>query len=310
MKISTLCWGITFLGIGIFWLAINLGYFDHYVWIRLLSFWPIALIAVGLNLIFKKSKIQFLRYTAPLLIALAFISIGVSEWQSDEDRWQPRGMWLETDDGREVFDFAIDNDPTAESLKVDIDFGLGELWIGSTSQKIFDSNFEYRRSKPRCDFEVVEGEGRISIRSRDYGRFGFLGGRRVKNDARIFISDHLPVELDLDIGAAGVDLDLVELNLKKLRLDTGAARVDIRLGCRAAEAAIIIDAGASRINLNVPREMGLEIESDNALSSTNFKSAGLQKRGDKYYSENFDTADCTAHINFDSGVSKIEIEYY
>lgn len=310
MKISTLCWGITFLGIGAFWLAINLGYFDYYVWIRLLSFWPIALIAVGLNLIFKKSKFQLLRYVAPLLIAIAFISIGISEWRSDNYRWQPHDIWLDRGDGREVYDFAVDSDPTAESLKVDIDFGLGELWIGSTSQKIFDGNFEYRRRKPRCDFEVVHGEGRVRIRSRDYGRFVFFGGKRVKNDARIFIGDFLPLELDLDIGAAGVDLDLSDFNLKRLKLDTGASRVDIKLGCRAENANIIIEAGASRVHLDVPSEMGLEIVADNALTSTNFKSLGLQKRGGKYYSDNFDIAGCKANIDFDSGVSKIEIEYY
>ena len=85
MKVSSLCWGVFFLSLGLFFLLINLGYLDHYVWLKLLSLWPVVLIAIGLALVFSRTKLKYLGFSAPLLIALTFVYVGASEWGYCDD---------------------------------------------------------------------------------------------------------------------------------------------------------------------------------------------------------------------------------
>lgn len=309
MRIGAISWGIFFIGIGVFVFCINFGYLDNYVWVKLLSLWPVAIIAIGIALIFNHSKLKFLALLAPLLIALAFIYVALSEWGNDGYRPYHRG-WSNTDYGREVFKYSLANDPQVKQLYVSMDIGNGELWIGSSSQELFNGDFEYRRRRPHCDFEVVGDEGRLIVKSRDDRWYGFFAGRNYKNDARIYIGNYLPLDLKLDLGASDIELDLTDHMLRKLKLEAGASRVDLHLGCRSNEISVDIESGASDLTVSVPRNMALEIDSDAALSSTNFKDIGLEKVDGIYRSSNFDSAACTAHFNIDSGVSKVRIEYY
>jgi hypothetical protein len=310
MRVSGLSWGIVFIGCGIFWLAINAGYLDHYVWIKLLSLWPMALIAIGIIFIFKRTRLKFLTLLAPLLLALTFIYVGASEWGGSYGYYYRGTPDYGSRYSREVFKYTLDKDPEVEKLDFSMDFGLGELWIGGTSDKLFDGDFEYRTKKPRVDYDLVHGEGRLRVISRDFRGFNIFRHRNIKNDSRVFIADYLPLALDLDIGAARVDLDLSDEILNSLKLSTGAAEINLRLGCKSDNVQIDINAGASDIYITVPRDMALEIDSDATLSKTNFKSAGLTKEGGKYRTDNFGTAACTAYLNLDSGVSKITVGYY
>jgi len=310
MKISSLCWGVFFLGIGLFFLAINMGYLDHLVWLKLFSLWPVILIAIGITVIFKRTKLKFLGLAAPLLVALTFVYVAASEWGYCYDYNYYYNSRSYSGNNREVYEYSVEGDPDVKSLNVEMDFGLGELWIGATSKGLFDGDFEYRSIRPQCNYKMVGDECRIDIRSKDWRGFNIFRKRNFKNDARIFIADFLPLDLNLDIGAAKVDLDMADHMLKKLNLDTGAAEIDLRLGCRLPKIDIDINAGASRLTIYVPHEMALEIDSDVALSSTNFKRIGLTKEHGVFRSDNFDSAGCTAVINIDSGVSEINIDYY
>jgi hypothetical protein len=310
MRISSLCWGVFFLGVGLFFLAINMGYLDHLVWLKLFSLWPVILIAIGIAVIFNRTKLKFLGLAAPLLIALTFVYVAASDWGYCYDYDYYYNSRSSSGYNREVYEYSVESDPDVKSLNVEMDFGLGELWIGATSKVLFDGDFEYRSTRPDCSHKMVGDECRIDIKSKDWRGFNIFRKRSLKNDARIFVADYLPLELNLDIGAAKVDLDMADHMLEKLYLDTGAAEVKLRLGCRLPKIDIDINAGASDLVIYVPHEMALEIDSDVALSSTNFKRIGLSKEHGVYRSDNFDSAECTAIINIDSGVSEINIDYY
>ncbi len=311
MRVSSLRWGIILVGIGLFFIGINFGYLSYYVWVELLALWPILLIAIGLELAFRRSRLSYLGILSPLLIFLTFVYVAAISWdkgyydyQRSDDRRQSRTYT------REVYNYEIDRDPEIKRLDLDIDFDMGELWIGPSSDRLFSGDFEYRYRKPRCKYDSDGDTGRIRIRTKDSKHFNIFNKNRFKNDARIFIADYVPLDLDLDIGAAYVELDLYELIIDKLSLNTGAAKIELRLGCRSKDISIDIDSGASQVIIAVPREMGLEMDSDAALSSTNFKKAGLEKYQGKYRSDNYNSSDCKADISIDSGVSRIEIEYY
>lgn len=309
MRIGAISFGVFFIGLGVLILGIQFGYFDQYIWLRLLSLWPIGVIAVGIALIFNRTRLKFLALLAPLLIALAFVYLAVSEW----GYYEGQTIYHNRHDynyNREVFKYSLAADPDVKKLYVNMDIGNGELWIGSTSREMFEGDFEYRRRRPRCDFEVVDGEGRLTVRGRDERWFGFFPGKRYKNDARVYIGDYLPLDLKLDLGAADINLDLAEHMLHKLRIRSGASRLDLRLGCKSDSLDVNIQAGASEVTITVPRDMALQIHSDGALSSNNFRDIGLEKIDGQYQSPDFAAATCLGFFDIDSGVSEIRIKYY
>jgi len=308
MKANSLRWGVIFIGAGILWLLINFGSIDFDVWMRLFSLWPILLIAVGIEMIFKRSKLPQLAYISPLIVAAAYLIAIFGSWSGcglnicwDDDDYSYK---------REVKEFVVEKDSTIENLEVNIDYGLGELWIGPTDNKLFAGDFEFRKLEPTVKYKTDLSTGKVYLKTRDIHSIRSFSKNYYKNDSRIFLADYLPVDLDIDVGAADISLDLADLMISSLRLDSGASAIEIRLGCDMDVIDIDIDTGASGIVIEVPRDMGLKIDTDAALSTTNFSRLGLFKQGDRYTSDNFETASCRALINIDSGVSSIEIDYY
>jgi len=308
VKISSIRWGIILLGIGLVFLAINFGYLDYFVWMRLLSLWPVLVIAIGLELIFKRTKLQFMALLSPLLLALTFLYVSSVDWQRDGYHFYYR--WDNKDYEQHVYHYSLEREDDIDNLEVDIDMGPGYFRVSSSDDELFVGDFEYHHEKPRCRFDKYENKGKIFIKTRDRGGYSIFRGSKYKNDARIFIADYLPLDMKIDVAAARLELDLSELIVKKLKLDTGAGDIKIKLGSRSDKVFLRIDSGASRIKIIVPEEMGLKIDSDIALSSTNFRRMGLEKHRGYYRSENFSTADCRALIDIDSGVSQIKIDYY
>jgi hypothetical protein len=127
-----------------------------------------------------------------------------------------------------------------------------------------------------------------------------------RNHVDLRLNERPEWRLDLDIGAAEVDLDMRPYKVQSLDLDAGAAKVVIRLGALARESDISINAGASSVRLEVPEAAGCEIRVDAPLSSKKFP--GFTRIGDGVYrTENFDTADHKITIRLDAGVSSLKV---
>ena len=89
----------------------------------------------------------------------------------------------------------------------------------------------------------------------------------------------------------------------------GAASITIKLNNLYPETEVIVDAGASDINIFVPKESGCKIVTDGALSSKHFRDF-KKIDSDNYQTENFDEATNKVFINIECGVSSISVDRY
>jgi hypothetical protein len=303
MRISSLRWGIILLGIGFTVLAIKFDYVDSYVWHTLFALWPVFIIAIGIELIFRGTRLHYLALLSPLLIAGTFIYAGLTTERNNwGDRWNNR-RWFNEDFNRDTKHYSFDKDALLKNLELDIKFGAGEVWLGPTSNALFTADLEYRRNEPSCNLSISGENGKISVKSTELRAFYFWNDNKLKNDARMFVTDSLPLDITLDAAAASADLDLTDLIVNSVRLESGASSVDLRLGCRSNNVSVKINSGASRVMISVPREMGLKFALDAALSSTNLRDLDLVKTKGGYESNNYESA-------VDSGVSSLEVDYY
>jgi len=115
--------------------------------------------------------------------------------------------------------------------------------------------------------------------------------------------------MNFDLGAAAIDFDLSPYKVSTLKLDMGAASLDLKIGDKYPETIIDIDAGASSVDIEVPESSGCEIKSDVSLSSKHFN--GFNKISkDLYKTDNFDSAKNKIYIRIDAGVSSIDVRRY
>jgi hypothetical protein len=89
----------------------------------------------------------------------------------------------------------------------------------------------------------------------------------------------------------------------------GAAALNVKFGDLSDVARLKIDAGASDMDILIPESVGCEINSDDALSSKNFK--GFNKINHNIYrTDNFDKSTKKIFIEIDCGVSSIDVKKY
>ena len=172
-------------------------------------------------------------------------------------------------------------------------------------------------------------------------------------ELNLTLSESVPMDLDLDIGAAEARLDVGGLALSRLRIETGAAdarldfsapnktkmrRLDVNLGAasfvirnlgNARVSEITVSGGVGKVDLDfggtlendvdvdanvaigklalsLPRDVGIRVEVKRVIAA--FEHSGLRKRGDAYYSDNWDDARVRMRVRAETVFGAVEID--
>ena len=112
---------------------------------------------------------------------------------------------------------------------------------------------------------------------------------------------------NMDVGAAEFTvLNLGNLNARRIDIDAGVG--DIELGFTGdwrQNAEVSVDMGLGSLVLRFPRGLGVRLEKDTFLTS--FDSEGLVKRGDAYYSLDYDDAEYQITVDIDAAFGSIRV---
>jgi len=299
MKIRTYLRGIIIILLGVILLANNFQILPWSVWYELLRLWPAILIAIGIDLIFRKSSLSFLQILSPLVIIAA---IGGAVYLSQADR------------AYEIADRALRFEqplsPELKQAEIEISFGAGILRVEGGSAYLFEGDFTTPSwLRPKMRYKVVGEKGFLELTEEgERGRFRFsqLGKEHLWN---LRLSNKIPLSLKIETGASSNYLDISSLKVTYLEIETGASKNEIKFGSLSSIQAKI-EAGVSRIKLFIPRSIGIRIEADTALTSNNFNKLGLVKQGDVYSSRDYSTAEIRLELELEVGVSSVTVELY
>jgi hypothetical protein len=138
----------------------------------------------------------------------------------------------------------------------------------------------------------------------------FSFGKNVpKNHFDMRLNSNPAWDMEFNVGAASVNLNLEPYNIESLYIKSGAASVKVKLGDKAEKTDLKFDSGASSLEVFVPKNSGCEINTDIKLSSKSF--AGFTKvDNNTYRSENFNSAPKKIFIAFDAGISSVRVNRY
>lgn len=114
-------------------------------------------------------------------------------------------------------------------------------------------------------------------------------------------------DLDIRIGAASFSAShLANANADQFRVQGGVGDVDLDFsGTWTRDLSVSAQLVVGKLTVRVPPDVGVQLDVDRVLAG--FDHAGLVKRGDAWYSSNFDDAPHKLHVHAQTFFGKIEI---
>jgi hypothetical protein len=306
MKASHIFWGLLFVGLGALALINN---FTNIVmdWSTIWKLWPLTIVLIGLSILVKhqygKSIIAGL---AAIILALAIFA----SFKTATNFFNHDFNIVFGDDANVEYtttEFTEQFDPILHYATLNFDAGAGTFNISKTTDNLIDAKAEGVKHNFKLTRFDSDSSTNIDLTMHQKSVFRF--GKSYKNEIDVALNENPVWDMNFDIGAASMDFNLTEIKTRKIDIDMGAASIKIKLGDLFPETKLKVDAGASDINIFVPKESGCKIVTDGALSSKHF-SEFEKIDSDNYETENFKEAVNKVYIDIDCGVSSISVERY
>lgn len=114
--------------------------------------------------------------------------------------------------------------------------------------------------------------------------------------------------LDVRVGAARFEArNLANANASAIRVSGGVGSVELDFGGQwTRDMTVDVEVALGKLSLHLPREVGVRVEVDKFLAS--FDQQGLSKRGDAYFSDNWDTAPHRLRLRAGTKFGGIELD--
>ena len=195
---------------------------------------------------------------------------------------------------------------TAESARVQIDMGVGALVIEGGANDLLEGEFTYSHDswKPVVEYEVRGSEGLLTVsQPSDLGTIGFPN---VKYEWDLRFNSEVPMEMKIDMGVGGAELQMGGLNLRELNIDVGVGGADISLdGDWEADLEASIKGGVGGLKVTLPRDVGVRVEAESGLGAVG--APGFNQDGDIYTNDAYGRTDVTLNVKLEVGVGGVEL---
>lgn len=194
---------------------------------------------------------------------------------------------------------------SAESVRVEIKMGAGELKVAPGSSNLLDGQFSYNVAawKPQVDYQVNNSKGLLRIEQHGGGS----SGSHVRNEWDLHLNNQVPMQLDVEMGAGRTDLTLGSMALSNLSLKMGAGETTVDLsGDWKNDLTAQIKGGVGKATVRLPRDVGVHVKAEGGLGAIN--AYDLIKEGDAFVNQAYGKSRATLNIEVKGGVGEINLE--
>ena len=251
--------------------------------------WPVVTIVIGTVLLasttgaLAQGPLEMLAQWWPILLILL-------------------GVWF-------LFGALFTRDTPVESLSIPLEgatdaairiaFGAGEIALmrgqpGNLVDGRYDGGVVVKRQPAnRVELRQDTDRGIPWIERQSYWMVGLTG--------------EIPLDLKVSTGAARADLDLSDLRVRSIELNTGASETRVRLPRNAGATFLKAQTGAASMVIEIPEGVAARIRSRMTLGTSDIDLTRFPREADGYASPDYATAANRADIEFQGGVGSVRI---
>jgi len=335
-------WGGLLVILGTFWLLRNMDLI-HIQWNTILPYWPALLILAGAILLVTKSGSGVPGGFVALLITLAVFGGIVNRTDRAFDRhnddwnfnWNDHDDHDHDDNDEDDHDDNDDEDQDdkdeeyqnrhgkkpvngtynyemedfIQKANFNLEGGAGTFTLNGTTAKLFEANTRsnFVGFLSNTSINKLDNSATVNLKMED-GNVKINNGE-VSNEAKIHLNEKPVWTVDLGIGAGKGDFDFSNYKVEKLKVSTGVAEMDIKMGDKLTSADVDIEAGVASITLEIPGSVGCEMHMDGAFNSKSFDDLDKVSTG-LYRSPGFDQAAKKIIIHYEGGLTSFKIKRY
>jgi len=193
----------------------------------------------------------------------------------------------------------------ANSVRVEITFGAGNLELTGGAKKLLEADFTYNVAKLKPEVEYTNG--RLVVRHPEVEGLPALRGiTDFRNEWVLRFYDGVPIDLSVNMGAGTGNLQMAGLPLTGLDVHLGAGEYTVDLsGDWEHDLAVAIDAGAADITVRLPSEVGARVAVESGPHT--IETTGLTQDGEVYTNAVYGTSNVTLQVDIDAGIGRINL---
>jgi hypothetical protein len=339
-------WGGLLVVFGMIWLLRNMNLLDI-DWDAVLPYWPVLLIIAGALLLAAGRERGVYGGVVGLLITLAVFggimnrtnrafdhhandwNFGWNDHDDHDDDDDDHDFGFHDDNGDDHDDDDNDNDDKhwkngdrpingvynhemedfIQKANFNLEGGAGSFSLDGNTPKLFEASTKSTivGFLSNTSINKLDNSATVSLKMEE-GNVKIKDGE-MSNQAKIQLNEKPIWNIDLGIGAGKGDFDFSNYKVEKLKVSTGVADMDIRLGDKLPTSNVDIEAGVASVTLEIPESVGCEMHMDGALNAKNM--GGLDKIDNGLYrSSNFAAAAKKIIVHYEGGLTSINIKRY
>jgi hypothetical protein len=314
MKFRHLFWAIILISIGVLFLLGNLDIID-FSWFSFWRLWPLILIFWGIAILPLRDVYKF---TLLILVIIASFALfnkldRTRPWYFNFHRHfddEDFKLWDSDKDKGKTYnykdqDLVVPYDSLVSKGILNLDAAAGNFSISGTTNDFLS----FSKKGDIGNYELTSSDSKnvktVSLKMSE----GSIRHNVKKNTVDISLNPKPSWNLNLDIGAAKMEMDLSDYRIDTADFNAGASSIEIKLGDKNPVTVVSFDAGASSIKVRVPKTSGCRVSSESFMVSREFE--GLDKISDNVYqSAGFNTSKSKIYITVQTAISSIRVERY
>jgi len=295
-------WGILFILVGVLLLLNNMGELDWWVWSDILSLWPLILIAIGLEKIFTRSKIEFVAYFPILALAAVVLWVAFEGFDDGDDLLKRSG------DG---YRYTIEKKPDIENVRARFEAGDIDIYLRSIGTELFQVRTEGTGYVPMVDFGEYNGTAEIDLRAepRKLPDWIRIDHWRRSGDWNLYFNEKLPLDLECLGDESDMMLDFRYLLLDNLIVKSDDGYIRLKFGDLRDLVKVTLRGEDASFRLSLPSEGGLKVTGAGEDLAGFLADEGLAKQDDYFTIPGYDTLKPQFEIYLDSEIERLSLDY-
>lgn len=298
--------GVFLIAVGIIFFMIQLGvlnesvfmvFFDH---IELTI--PLILIVVGINMIFSKYPfVKTLTWLAFFVVMIAYGNYTQEAPKKSSDDSSNKTFVVERSAETEKGELKL----KASALSLTLGATKTNLIDGETKNVGVEQEINYRNDNNLTVVDIKTNSKNLA--SNFFKELFSKGEISVDRKLDLNISKDVVWDLNMDLDAIESNIDLSDLKIKNLDIDGDAGSFKLTLGEKYKDTSVNINADAAEVNIFIPKDLGVRVKVKGSANSTDFYDINVDKKGEYYYSENYEEADNKIDLKVKINAGTLEI---